>query len=242
MADRQFRTDPATGLVEVDGQIPSLTEQGARMFDEQVRRWTSLACEAAHDFAVPVHWILGTIFGESAGLPNARSPKNAIGLMQVASDSARNGLSDDQLRDPRTNIRAGARFIQRICRDGDELPQQASKYNAGSELNGSAHPSSSSPWGMREEAGYIDRVVAAANYARDTFTGECEVLAFPRKLAVVPPGPTAPAPAPRPPLGPGLRPPDGRETSNPLGAIAVGGLLWFLWPRRSRGPRARRRR
>lgn len=225
---KQWRTDPATGLIEVDGEIPTLSEQSARMFDEQVRRWTAFACEAAHDYAVPVNWILGTIYGESAGLPNARSPKNALGLMQLASESARAGLSDDELRDPRTNIRAGARFIQRIYRDGDQLPELASKYNAGAEPTGAPHPSSSSPWGIREESGYIDRVVAGANYARDTFTGDCVVAPFPTKLNPTPPAPSSSAPRPAG-AGAGVVQTAGTGTrASALGVAFVAGITYFL--------------
>jgi hypothetical protein len=214
---KQWRTDPAAGLVEVDGEIPTLSGAPANVFDTQVRRWTELACEASHDFAVPVHWILGTIYGESAGFPNARSPVGAIGLMQLHSAAARQGLSDDELRDPRTNIRLGARLINRIWSDGDQLPEVASKYNAGSETSGRPHASSSSPWGIREESGYIGRVVAAANYAADTFSGTCEQKPVPVKLERAPDVPR-PRPTPRDSeavLAAGAR--------GALGAVALGG-------------------
>ena len=237
---KQWRTDPAAGLIEVDGDIPTLSGAAANVFDTQVRRWTELACEASHDFAVPVHWILGTIYGESAGFPNSRSPVGAIGLMQLHSAAARQGLSDDELRDPRTNIRLGARLINRIWSDGDQLPEVASKYNAGSETTGRPHPSSSSPWGIREESGYIGRVVAGANYAADTFSGTCEQKAFPTKLERAPDVPR-PRPTPR----------DGEQRERVLiagagggsahGAIALGGLLCWVWPKNLGGSRGRRK-
>jgi hypothetical protein len=229
---KQWRTDPASGLVEVDSSIPTLEGAGAEVFDKQVRRWTELACEASHDFAVPVHWILGTIYGESAGFPNARSPVGAFGLMQLHSAAARQGLSDDELRDPRTNIRLGARLMNRIWSDGDQLPEVASKYNAGGLANGNPHPSTASSWGMREESGYISRVVAGANYARDTFSGNCDVAAFPRKLERLP---EVPRPRPSSPTGesPMLMAGAGAGGSA-FGAFALGGLLWALWPRKRR--------
>lgn len=232
---RQFRTDEATGLVEVNGVIPSLVDSGARLYDTQVRRWEPLACSAAKEFGVPSHWILGMIFAESGGIPTARSPVGAIGLMQLFSPAAKQGFSDNELLDPATNIRLGARLIAVLYRDGDELPQIASKYNAGANQNGRPHESGVSPWGMREDPGHIDRVVAAANYAADTLI-ECTTRAFPVEQRI-----PDDIPRPRPGRSPGANAPPPPAPTKPgsgvgilplaLGAFAA----WKFWPtKRSR--------
>lgn len=234
MAHTLWFTHPATGLVEVDGVVPSLGDAGARVFESDVRRWEALSCEAAHEFGVPVHWILGMMLAESGGVISARSPVGAIGLMQIHSAGARAGLSDEELLDPATNIRAGARLISLIYRDGDQLPEVASKYNAGGGLDGSPHPSERSPWRMREDPGHIDRVVAAANYAAETST-RCQTQAFPDRQ-VTPAGPLRPSsPTPAPASRAGLTTADAG-----IGALAFGWLAWELFGKR-RGARARRR-
>ncbi len=160
---RVFRTD-SFGSVEVDGKLPTLTFAEGQRFEKQVRQWQHFAHDASAETGVPVPWILGVIWAESEGHPNARSSAGALGLMQVLSPEARGGHSDAELVDPETNVHAGARFLARIRRPGDQLPHVASKYNAGAELDGAPHRSSSSPWGMREQRGYIDRVVAATDF------------------------------------------------------------------------------
>ncbi len=153
------------GGVEVGGKLPLLSTADARSFEATVRPWQAIAHDASAETGVPVPWILGVIFAESRGNPRARSSAGAIGLMQLLSPEARGGLSETELLDPVANIHAGARFLQRLRRSVDQLPEVASKYNAGAELDGSPHRSSSSPWGLREQPEYIDRVVAANNYA-----------------------------------------------------------------------------
>jgi soluble lytic murein transglycosylase-like protein len=88
--------------------------------------------------------------------------------MQVLSSEARAGHSDAELLDPLTNVRAGVGYLKRIARAGDALPELASKYNAGQDASGRPHLSAASPWGMREQPGYIESVARASNYATTT--------------------------------------------------------------------------
>jgi hypothetical protein len=92
---------------------------------------------------------------------------------------------------------------------------------------------------MREQAGYIDRVIAAANYAADTFSGPCDVRAFPVKVAQ--PAPIGPRPSSPNGSSSGNIPNMAGTGSNALGAVAFGALAFMLWPRK-RAARARRRR
>lgn len=159
----------ARGLVEVNGKIPLLSVADQHSFEQHVRQWAPTVAHALAELTAPSRVtaanVLGFIWAESRGNPRARSPVGAIGLMQVFSPEARDGHSDAQLVDGPTNIACGIRYLNRIARPGDELPELASKYNAGQDVHGVPHVSTKSPWGMREGAGYIDTVVAASNYA-----------------------------------------------------------------------------
>jgi len=66
--------------------------------------------------------------------------------------------------DPAYNIMAGARLLAASKRAGFDLVEAASRYNAGSQANGKPHPSSSSPWGVREDVPYIASVVRGHNW------------------------------------------------------------------------------
>ncbi len=157
------------GVVEVDGRAPMLDPHEQVEFESHVRQWETTAQTALAELTQPsrvtVPNVLGFIWAESRGNPRVRSRKGAIGLMQVLSAEARGGHSDAELVDPQTNVNAGVRYLNRIARAFDQLPELASKYNAGQGPSLTPHPSSSSPWGMREAPGYIDAVVRASNYA-----------------------------------------------------------------------------
>jgi hypothetical protein len=159
-----WRTLP-DGLIEVDGRPPTLGGTGAKLFDQQVAHWAAICIRVGAVFGVPPHWLLGMIYRESGGNPFAHSADAGFGLMQITSAAARAGHTDGELYDAETNIRLGAKLIAAQRRAGDQLPEAASKYNAGASADGKPHPSAVSPWGMRETAGHISSVVAAANYA-----------------------------------------------------------------------------
>jgi hypothetical protein len=160
------------GLVEVNGAPLSLTTADARRFELQVRPWTPLVGHVlTEDPTGPflsIANVLGFIWAESRGNPLARSPAGALGLMQVLSSEARAGHTDAELLEPLTNVRAGVGYLKRIARAGDALPELASKYNAGQDASGRPHLSAASPWGMREQPGYIETVARASNYATTT--------------------------------------------------------------------------
>jgi soluble lytic murein transglycosylase-like protein len=74
--------------------------------------------EASRRFGVPVHWIRAVIDVESAGDVRARSPKGAMGLMQVMPDTwadlrLRYGLGNDPY-DLHDNILAGAAYLREL--------------------------------------------------------------------------------------------------------------------------------
>lgn len=161
----QWQTLP-DGTVQVDGSVPTLTAQNANAFDERVWRWRELAAKHGVFYGVPIHWVLGMIYAESLGNPDAKSRDGGYGLMQLTSAAARKGKSYEELRNPDLNIQLGAEFIKLYClgKNAPDLPRVASKYNAGMQKNGAPHPGGE-PWGMRETKGHISRVVSASNYA-----------------------------------------------------------------------------
>ncbi|MFT4120883.1 lytic transglycosylase domain-containing protein [Bradyrhizobium sp.] len=90
--------------------------------------------EASKRFAVPVNWIGSVINIESAGDVHARSPKGAIGLMQImpatwAEQRQRYDLGNDAF-DPRDNILAGTAYLRELL-DRYGSPGMLAAYNAG---------------------------------------------------------------------------------------------------------------
>jgi hypothetical protein len=156
------------GLVAVDfgdglGLRPSILEgrPGEQEAVERVLQWRELAERSAAKHDVPLPWVLGVIYSESRGFPAVRSEKNAVGLMQILTSV--HPITDAQALDPAQNIDMGTSLLGDSIRLGYELPEAASRYNAGAGAGGVPHPSSDSPWGIREQKGYIDGVVRAHN-------------------------------------------------------------------------------
>jgi soluble lytic murein transglycosylase-like protein len=126
--------------------------------------WRELAEKHAGRTGLPVSWVLGVIFAESQGNPNAKSRTGALGLMQINFAGLRKGLTDAQVLDPDTNVRIGTDYLRELRGFVDDLPSVASMYNAGPKGR-RPKPSNANAWGFVEDAGYIDRVVAANNTA-----------------------------------------------------------------------------
>jgi hypothetical protein len=74
--------------------------------------------DASRRFGVPVRWIRSVLSAESAGDMRARSPKGAMGLMQIMPDTwadlrLRYGLGNDPY-DARDNILAGSAYLREL--------------------------------------------------------------------------------------------------------------------------------
>lgn len=96
--------------------------------------------QAAERFGVDAYLIKAVIHAESAFNPRARSPKNAIGLMQVLPGTARDlGLSaqpsasvEQLLTDPRVSIVVGTKYLaEQLERFGGNVELAVAAYNAG---------------------------------------------------------------------------------------------------------------
>ncbi|MGY4596968.1 soluble lytic murein transglycosylase-like protein [Bradyrhizobium sp. GM22.5] len=90
--------------------------------------------KASRRFGVPVRWIRAVIDVESAGDVRARSPKGAMGLMQIMPETwaelhLRYDLGNDPY-DPHDNILAGSAYLREL-RDRFGAPGFLAAYNAG---------------------------------------------------------------------------------------------------------------
>jgi hypothetical protein len=90
---------------------------------------------AAERSELPIHLLIGVAWGESAFDPHARSPKNAVGVMQIRWPGTARDLGFESiasLEDPCRNIEAGARYLRWLLDgvDGDPVLALAS-YNHG---------------------------------------------------------------------------------------------------------------
>ena len=96
--------------------------------------WRSFIDEAASRFSVPASWIRAVIRIESDGNSKARSPKGAVGLMQLMPDTyaelrVRYGLGVDPT-DYHDNIIAGAAYLHEM-RERFGTAGFIAAYNAG---------------------------------------------------------------------------------------------------------------
>jgi hypothetical protein len=90
--------------------------------------------DASRRFGVPVQWIHSVLGAESAGDVRAKSPKGAMGLMQIMPDTwtdlrLRYGLGDDPY-DARDNILAGTAYLREL-HDQYGSPGFLAAYSAG---------------------------------------------------------------------------------------------------------------
>lgn len=90
--------------------------------------------EASRRFGVPAHWISAVMTVESAGNARARSPKRAMGLMQIMPgtwvDLRMRHRFGNNPYDPRDNILAGAAYLREL-HDRYGSPGFLAAYNAG---------------------------------------------------------------------------------------------------------------
>ncbi|HEY4088352.1 MAG TPA: lytic transglycosylase domain-containing protein [Bryobacteraceae bacterium] len=93
----------------------------------------ALAAGAAHKYSLPAEFVTGVMRAESGLNPAARSPKGAIGLMQLMPDTARD-LGADPSK-PAENADAGTRYLRDLLAKYENDPNQVvlalAAYNAG---------------------------------------------------------------------------------------------------------------
>jgi Rod binding domain-containing protein len=124
---------------------------GARPAPEQL---LTMARDSAATHDLDPDWVCAVIRAESAWNPQARSPKGAMGLMQLMPGTARE-LEVRNPWDPRQNIDGGVRYLKQLYErfDGDKRLATAA-YNAGPgavERHGGVPP-------FPETRGYVNRI------------------------------------------------------------------------------------
>ena len=98
---------------------------GLRLAEElpaSVTRWDPLIERVARKHELDPDLVRAVIHQESAGNPEAVSPKGAVGLMQLLPTTAADyGISE--LTDPEANLEAGCRHLARLWKkmDGADL-------------------------------------------------------------------------------------------------------------------------
>ena len=106
----------------------------------RLKQYEPMLRAASSEFAVDLALLKAVTAAESSFDPDAISPKGAVGLMQVMPATAeRYGVAGDgkrtietKLRDPKTNIRIGARYLADLSRLYPQQPHLVlASYNAG---------------------------------------------------------------------------------------------------------------
>jgi soluble lytic murein transglycosylase-like protein len=132
--------------------------------------------QASQRFKVDAYLIKAVIHAESAFNPCARSPKHAIGLMQVLAGTARDmGLSaqpeatvEQLLTDPRVSIVVGTKYLaEQLDRFGGNVELALAAYNAGP---GAVIKSGTKVPPYRETKAYVKRVMELAQGYRQRQT------------------------------------------------------------------------
>lgn len=131
----------ALGSVDIESDDRQSAPQRTRFTQHpNLKKYEPLLKLASLEFSVELHLLKAVMAAESGFNPDAISPKGAIGLMQVMPATAqRFGLLGDKkksleqkLRDPKTNIRLGARYLSELSK---MFPGQRdlviASYNAG---------------------------------------------------------------------------------------------------------------
>lgn len=120
--------------VPYDAAVAESRGAAVRAVTQTSNPFAAFIDEASERFALPVNWIGSVINIESAGDVHARSPKGAMGLMQImpatwAELRERYNLGNDPY-DPHDNILAGTAYLRELL-DRYGSPGVFAAYNAG---------------------------------------------------------------------------------------------------------------
>jgi soluble lytic murein transglycosylase-like protein len=98
---------------------------------EAVAKFDDFIASASEKYDVDSTLLRAVIATESAGNPNARSPKNAKGLMQLI-DSTATMVGVKNVWDPEQNIHGGAKYLRQLLDQFDgNVKLAVASYNAG---------------------------------------------------------------------------------------------------------------
>ena len=152
----------ATSLVIVPGQKASASQLPIGAVKAIIVK------EAQKSKYVKPSLALAVAHVESGFRANAVSPAGAIGVMQIMPRTGRTlfGLSPGQLHEPRTNIRAGITFLDRLIEQYDgRIDLALSHYNGGSAVNKGGTKKI-----ISYTKGYVLKVLSAARIYREAQT------------------------------------------------------------------------
>ncbi len=132
---------------------------------ERTAQWAPLVRQVLKEnkIKLPLHWVMGVIYVESGGDPDAIGKSNGErGLMQVIP----NGSKTDAFGfgNPEYGVLRGCNILAQY--NHLDLPAAVSCYNAGPRPTTTPYQprtSAASPWGYKEHPGHIEKVVRAAN-------------------------------------------------------------------------------
>jgi soluble lytic murein transglycosylase len=123
-------------------------------YEQSIRKWSANA-------EVDPMAIAGLIHQESAFEREARSPKNAIGLMQLIPPTARRlakqariGYSQSRLLDPDYNVRLGTLYVAGLLKQFGSIESVLAAYNAGEDRVGQWTAGQT----YREPAEFVDSI------------------------------------------------------------------------------------
>ncbi|WGS54606.1 lytic transglycosylase domain-containing protein [Paraburkholderia sp. D15] len=118
-------------VIQRDGTLPTdSTRRSSNAIAARILAFAPAIDEAAALADVDRALLMAVIDVESAGNPQAVSPKGATGLMQLMPGTgARHGAND--LFNPRQNIAAGARYLKALIGQFGDLELALAAYNAG---------------------------------------------------------------------------------------------------------------
>lgn len=118
---------PATG----DPAAVTPASGHTRVSAAQRRHYAPLIAAVAREHRIEPALLHAVITVESGYNPKARSPKGAMGLMQLMPDTARR-YAVGNVWDPRENLRGGAHYLRDLLElFGDNLTLALAAYNAG---------------------------------------------------------------------------------------------------------------
>jgi len=126
---------------------------------EAPRTVDAMLRDASRRYRVDYGLMWALVLVESGFQPAARSPRGAVGLMQIMpATAARYGVNSQRLMDPGVNIDVGARYLRDLAeRFGGRVELVLAAYNAGEgavERNGRRIP----PY--PETQTYVRRIMA----------------------------------------------------------------------------------
>tara|TARA_R100001594_G_scaffold24385_1_gene47874 strand:+ start:173 stop:727 length:555 start_codon:yes stop_codon:yes gene_type:complete len=155
---------PAPAIVEAGDygkDAPPASAVGDRIYNRaQMQKLDPLIQQSAISVGLPPALIKAVVVAESSGRSDAKSPKGAVGLMQLMPNTAKE-LGVTNPYDPRQNLQGGSKYLSRMMKQfGGDLKKALAAYNWG--------PGNVSKRGFdnrpKETRDYIDRVIELFTY------------------------------------------------------------------------------